>query len=44
MRRLGDKIAAKRIAEQVGVPVVPWSGDAVDARRRGAQARGSATR
>jgi acetyl/propionyl-CoA carboxylase alpha subunit/acetyl-CoA carboxylase carboxyltransferase component len=26
MRRLGDKIAAKRLAEGVGVRVVPWSG------------------
>lgn len=26
MRRLGDKIAAKRLAEQAQVPVVPWSG------------------
>jgi acetyl/propionyl-CoA carboxylase alpha subunit/acetyl-CoA carboxylase carboxyltransferase component len=29
MRRLGDKIGAKRLAEQVGVPVAPWSGGAV---------------
>ena len=29
MRLLGDKIAAKRLAERVGVPVVPWSGGAV---------------
>jgi biotin carboxylase len=26
MRRLGDKIAAKRAAEAAGVPVAPWSG------------------
>jgi acetyl/propionyl-CoA carboxylase alpha subunit/acetyl-CoA carboxylase carboxyltransferase component len=26
IRLLGDKIAAKGLAEQVGVPVVPWSG------------------
>src|SRR5215469_18714186 len=25
MRRLGDKIGAKLLAEQVGVPVAPWS-------------------
>src|SRR5271165_4174350 len=25
MRRVGDKIAAKRLAEQTGIPVVPWS-------------------
>nr|WP_236701485.1 biotin carboxylase N-terminal domain-containing protein [Frankia casuarinae] len=25
MRKLGDKIGAKRIAEEVGVPVAPWS-------------------
>jgi acetyl/propionyl-CoA carboxylase alpha subunit/acetyl-CoA carboxylase carboxyltransferase component len=30
MRRLGDKIGSKLIAEQVGVPVAPWSGGAVD--------------
>ena len=29
MRRLGDKIAAKRLAEAAGVPVVPWSGGPV---------------
>jgi len=28
MRRLGDKIAAKRLAESLGVPVAPWSGEA----------------
>lgn len=33
MRKLGDKIGAKQLAESVSVPVVPWSGDAVpDAR------------
>ena len=26
MRLLGDKIAAKRLAERAGVPVVPWNG------------------
>jgi acetyl/propionyl-CoA carboxylase alpha subunit/acetyl-CoA carboxylase carboxyltransferase component len=26
MRSLGDKIGAKRVAEQAGVPVLPWSG------------------
>ena len=31
MRRLGDKIAAKQLAEEAGVPVAPWSGGAVDA-------------
>ncbi|GAC69792.1 ATP-binding protein [Gordonia soli] len=30
MRKLGDKIGAKLIAEEVGVPVAPWSGGAVD--------------
>jgi acetyl/propionyl-CoA carboxylase alpha subunit/acetyl-CoA carboxylase carboxyltransferase component len=30
MRLLGDKVAAKRLAEQNGVPVSPWSGGAVD--------------
>ncbi len=29
MRRLGDKIGAKRLAEQVGVPLAPWSGGPV---------------
>jgi acetyl/propionyl-CoA carboxylase alpha subunit/acetyl-CoA carboxylase carboxyltransferase component len=30
MRRLGDKIEAKLLAEQVGVPVAAWSGGPVD--------------
>ncbi len=30
MRRLGDKIASKRLAEEAGVAVVPWSGGPVD--------------
>jgi acetyl/propionyl-CoA carboxylase alpha subunit/acetyl-CoA carboxylase carboxyltransferase component len=30
MRKLGDKIVAKLIAEEAGVPVVPWSRGAVD--------------
>jgi len=30
MRLLGDKIAAKQLAERVGVPVSPWTGDAVE--------------
>ena len=30
MDLLGDKIAAKRVAESVDVPVVPWSRDPVD--------------
>ncbi|WP_226346084.1 ATP-binding protein [Agilicoccus flavus] len=30
MRRLGDKIGAKLIAEEVGVPVAPWSRGGVD--------------
>ena len=25
MRRLGDKIGSKLLAEEVGVPVAPWS-------------------
>ena len=29
MRRLGDKIEAKRLAEKAGVPVAPWSGGGV---------------
>jgi acetyl/propionyl-CoA carboxylase alpha subunit len=30
MRRLGDKIASKKLAEQANVPVLPWSGGPVD--------------
>ncbi|HET8757596.1 MAG TPA: carboxyl transferase domain-containing protein [Solirubrobacteraceae bacterium] len=30
MRALGDKIAAKQLAETAGVPVAPWSGGPVD--------------
>ena len=30
MRRLGDKIGSKLLAEEVGVPVAPWSGGPVD--------------
>jgi acetyl/propionyl-CoA carboxylase alpha subunit/acetyl-CoA carboxylase carboxyltransferase component len=30
MRRLGDKIESKRLAESAGVPVLPWSGGPVD--------------
>ena len=30
MRQLGDKIGSKLLAEQVGVPVAPWSRGAVD--------------
>ena len=30
MRRLGDKISAKRLAEEAGVPVAPWSGGPVE--------------
>jgi acetyl/propionyl-CoA carboxylase alpha subunit/acetyl-CoA carboxylase carboxyltransferase component len=29
MRKLGDKIGAKLLAEEAGVPVAPWSGGAV---------------
>ena len=29
IRLLGDKVAAKRVAERAGVPVVPWSGEPV---------------
>ncbi|MBT9558898.1 MAG: ATP-grasp domain-containing protein [Myxococcales bacterium] len=31
MRIAGDKIEAKRLAERCGIPVVPWSGDALGA-------------
>ncbi|MGP4014956.1 ATP-binding protein [Saccharopolyspora sp. 5N708] len=40
MRRLGNKIGAKLLAEQVGVPVAPWSRGPVadlDAARRAAE-------
>ena len=30
MRQLGDKIGAKLLAEQAGVPIAPWSGGPVD--------------
>jgi acetyl/propionyl-CoA carboxylase alpha subunit/acetyl-CoA carboxylase carboxyltransferase component len=30
MRRLGDKICAKRLAEQAGIPVIPWGDGQVD--------------
>ena len=30
MRQLGDKITAKRLAERVQIPVVPWSGGPVE--------------
>ncbi|NMN93979.1 biotin carboxylase N-terminal domain-containing protein [Antrihabitans stalactiti] len=43
MRLLGDKVAAKILAEKVGVPVAPWSGGPVETRadaRRHAQAIG----
>jgi acetyl/propionyl-CoA carboxylase alpha subunit/acetyl-CoA carboxylase carboxyltransferase component len=30
IRLLGDKVAAKSLAEKVGVPVVPWSGGPVE--------------
>jgi acetyl/propionyl-CoA carboxylase alpha subunit/acetyl-CoA carboxylase carboxyltransferase component len=40
MRRLGDKIEAKHIAERAGVPIAPWSGGPVDERT--AAARGEA--
>src|SRR5205085_12531277 len=29
MRRLGDKIASKLLAEKLGIPVTPWSGGAL---------------
>src|SRR4051794_33738796 len=39
MRALGDKIEAKKLAEQAGVPVAPWSGGP-PARGGGAPPRG----
>ena len=35
---LGDKVAAKRLAEQAGVPVVPWSGGPVEDAGQAAEA------
>jgi acetyl/propionyl-CoA carboxylase alpha subunit/acetyl-CoA carboxylase carboxyltransferase component len=43
MRRLGDKIESKLLAEQAGVPLAPWSGGPVDdvaAARKAAEAVG----
>ncbi len=43
MRALGDKIESKKLAEQAGVPVAPWSGGPVEsveeAQRQGESAR-----
>ena len=39
MRALGDKIAAKRLAEASGVPVAPWSGGPVGHAGGGRPAR-----
>ena len=41
MRRVGDKIAAKRLAEQAQIPVVPWSDGPVETLD---EARGHAER
>ncbi|GAA4607334.1 acetyl/propionyl-CoA carboxylase alpha subunit/acetyl-CoA carboxylase carboxyltransferase component [Actinoplanes octamycinicus] len=41
IRLLGDKVAAKRLAQSAHVPVVPWSGEPVENLD---QARGHATR
>jgi len=38
MRALGDKIAAKLLAERTGVPVAPWSGTAVSSESATASA------
>ncbi|MGA6167528.1 biotin carboxylase N-terminal domain-containing protein [Amycolatopsis magusensis] len=40
MRRLGDKIGAKLIAEEVGVPVAPWSRGAVESLEAAIEAAG----
>ena len=43
MRRLGDKICAKRLAEQAGIPVIPWGdapADTLDAALAQAEALG----
>ena len=41
MRKLGDKIGAKLIAEEVGVPVAPWSRGAVDSVESAVAAAGA---
>ncbi len=38
MRALGDKIAAKRLAEGAGVPVTPWSGGELDSEQEALRA------
>ena len=38
MRKLGDKIGSKLIAEEVGVPVAPWSRGAVDSLEQALEA------
>ncbi len=40
MRRLGDKIGSKLLAEEVGVPVAPWSRGAVETLRGRPDGRG----
>ena len=40
MRALGDKIEAKRLAEQAGVPVAPWSGGPVETAEEATPRRG----
>ena len=43
MRRLGDKIGAKELAERAGIPLVPWSGgpvETIDEARAQARALG----
>jgi len=37
MRRLGDKISSKEIAEKTGVPVTPWSGNVVEDEEQAAK-------
>ena len=37
MRRVGDKIASKLLAEQAQIPVVPWSGGPVETLADAAQ-------
>ena len=41
MRRVGDKIGSKRLAEEAGLPVVPWSGGPGRRPRRSRCGRGS---
>ena len=44
MRLLGDKVAAKQLADRIGVPVSPWSGGPVDEAQAAVVAAASGSR